>query len=45
MALCIGAGSGAGGARVGWRERQMREMDRAALSWAKINLHVDLKVL
>lgn len=30
---------------MGWREREMREMDRAVLSWAKINLHVDLKVL
>lgn len=30
---------------VGWREREVREMDRAVLSCAKVNLHVDLKVL
>lgn len=30
---------------MGWRERKMKEMDRAVLSCVKVNVHVDLKVL
>lgn len=30
---------------VGLRERHRREMDRATFTWAKLNLHVDLKAL
>lgn len=45
MALCIGAGNWVGSVVGGWRERELRVMDRAVLPCAKINLHKGLLTL